>query len=81
MNVDGDDVWRMGFMTQLECSRLGLADHSAVYVPHSYAISGIVYIVPLHKIKLMDQVTSADAMKFAVSGGVAELAEVDKTHI
>ncbi len=80
VNVDGDDVWRMGFMTQTECARLGLADHSAVYVPHSYAISGIVYIVPHTKIKLLDHFSSGDAMKFAVSGGVAEVTDTDKVH-
>jgi uncharacterized membrane protein len=75
VNVDGIDVWRMGFMTQAECSRLGLSDHAAVYVPHSYALSGIVYIVPVEKIKMLPAVSSTDAMKFAVSGGVAEISE------
>jgi uncharacterized membrane protein len=75
VNVDGIDVWRMGFMTQPDCSRLGLVDHSAVYVPHSYALSGIVYIVPVEKIKLLPAVSSTDAMKFAVSGGVAEISD------
>ncbi len=77
VNVDGNDVWRMGFMTQAECSRFGFADHAAVYVPHSYAISGIVYIVPHSKIKFPAGVSSTDAMKFAVSGGVAEVTETD----
>ena len=82
VNVDGEDVWRMGFMTQAECSRLGLREHCAVYVPHSYAISGIVYIVPRHKIRLMDNVSSTDAMKFAVSGGVAEVTVPEsKIHV
>ncbi|TDH26185.1 DUF502 domain-containing protein [Segetibacter sp. 3557_3] len=73
VNVDGSDVWRMGFMTQVECSALGLPGHAAVYVPHSYAISGIVYVVPRDKIRLMDEISSGDAMKFAVSGGVTEV--------
>src|SRR3954470_4437959 len=73
VNVDADNVWRMGFMTQESGSRLGLEDHVIVYVPHSYAVSGIVYIVPFEKVKLLSDVSSTEAMKFALSGGVAEI--------
>jgi uncharacterized membrane protein len=75
VNVDGDNVWRMGFMTQPECSRFGMLTHVVVYVPHSYALSGTVYIVPIEKTKLLTNITSTEAMKFAVSGGVTELSE------
>jgi len=75
VNVDGNDVWRMGFMTQSECKRFGMSTHVVVYVPHSYALSGIVYIVPLEKTKLLTDISSTEAMKFAVSGGVAEISE------
>ena len=75
VNVDGPDVWRMGFMTQPDSKRFGLADHVAVYVPHSYALSGIVYIVPVDKVKHLHDVSSTEAMKFAVSGGVAEISD------
>jgi uncharacterized membrane protein len=44
-----------------------------VYVPHSYAISGITYIVPKNNIKLLDNVSAADAMKYTVSGGVTDV--------
>ncbi|MDI9363531.1 MAG: DUF502 domain-containing protein [Flavobacterium sp.] len=73
VNVDGEDVWRIGFITQQSVTDFGLADHVAVYVPHSYAISGITYFVPNHKIKLIETISPADTMKFAVSGGVTEL--------
>jgi uncharacterized membrane protein len=66
-------VWRVGFMTQESGAKLSLADHVVVYVPHSYAVSGIVYIVPIEKVKLLHDVSSTEAMKFALSGGVAEL--------
>ena len=75
VNVDGPDVWRMGFMTQRDCHNFGLQNHAVVYVPHSYALSGIVYIVPINKVKILDHTTSADAMKFAVSGGVSDVHE------
>lgn len=76
VNVDGHDVWRMGFMTQADCAIMGMSAHAVVYVPHSYALSGIVYIVPVEKIKLLPRVSSTDAMKFAVSGGIAHITEI-----
>ena len=73
VNVDSADVWRMGFMTHNHSNNLGLKDHVVVYVPHSYAISGIVYIVPSEKVKVLSHISSTDAMKFVLSGGVADL--------
>jgi uncharacterized membrane protein len=70
VNVDGPDVWRIGFITQEDAHQFGLAEHMTVYVPHSYAISGITYLVPKEKIKAVPNVSSTDAMKFVVSGGV-----------
>lgn len=73
VSVDAADVWRMGFMTQEEALRLGLAEHVVVYVPHSYAVSGIVYIVPVEKVRVLNDVSSTEAMKFVLSGGVAHI--------
>lgn len=73
VNVDANDVWRIGFMTQDSGNRVGLKDHVVVYVPHSYAVSGVVYIVPIEKVKLLSDVSSTEAMKFALSGGVAQM--------
>jgi len=73
VNVDSDDVWRIGFMTQETGSKLGLEEHVVVYIPHSYAVSGIVYIVPAVKVKILHDIASTEAMKFVLSGGVAEL--------
>jgi uncharacterized membrane protein len=42
-----------------------------VYVPHSYAISGISFMVPLANTKkLPKHMNAAEAMKYAISGGV-----------
>jgi uncharacterized membrane protein len=75
VNVDAPNVWRIGFMTQQSAREFNLADHVTVYVPHSYAISGITYIVPRDHIRLIDKVSAADAMKYAVSGGVTDVHE------
>ena len=73
VNVDASGVWRIGFITQPTTSDFGLPDHVTVYVPHSYAISGITYIVPKTNIKILDNVSAADAMKYTVSGGVTDV--------
>lgn len=74
VNVDGADVWRLGFITQSTATGLGMENHVVVYIPHSYAMSGITYLVPKDKIKLIgDNIKPADAMKFTVSGGVSDL--------
>ena len=74
--IDADDVFRIGFITQENCEHLGLKDHVTVYVPHSYAISGISFIVPISKIKkLPKHINAAEAMKYAISGGVTTVEE------
>jgi uncharacterized membrane protein len=45
----------------------------AVYVPHAYAITGKVFMVPKEKVKPLTNVSAGEAMKFAVSGGVTNL--------
>ncbi len=62
----------IGFVTQESMEQLGLFDHVSVYCPHSYAWSGQIYVVPATLVRPLD-VNSADAMAFAVSGGVSKL--------
>lgn len=73
VNVDANDVWRIGFITQQSSAEFGLEEHVTVYVPHSYAISGITYMVPITRIKPLTDISAADAMKYTVSGGVTDL--------
>jgi uncharacterized membrane protein len=75
VNVDAPDVWRIGFITQQNAHEFGMAEHVTVYVPHSYAISGITYIVPRERIRLLPNISASDAMKYAISGGVTEVHE------
>jgi uncharacterized membrane protein len=75
VNVDTADVWRMGFITQTDLSQFDMREHVSVYVPHSYAFSGITYFVKQDRIKIIKDVNSTDAMKFIVSGGVTDVAE------
>ena len=73
VNIDAPDVWRIGFITQPNAHEFGMPSYVTVYVPHSYAISGITYIVPRDRIKLLSNVSASDAMKYTVSGGVTEV--------
>jgi uncharacterized membrane protein len=78
VNVDSSDVWRIGFITQKNTEHFGLKDFVTVYVPHSYAISGITYIVSVDRIKKMPKsVNASEAMKYVVSGGVTTVDEVE----
>ncbi|HEV8504982.1 MAG TPA: DUF502 domain-containing protein, partial [Chitinophagaceae bacterium] len=72
-NVDDTDVWRIGFITQRDMSNWGLQNHLAVYVPMAYSIAGNVYILPSNRVKPITSITSSDAMKFAISGGVTSV--------
>lgn len=76
VNVDATDVWRIGFITQKDSAHFGLTDFVTVYVPHSYAISGITYIVSPTRIKKLPKgIGAAEAMKYVVSGGVTTMDE------
>ena len=64
------DTWRIGFMTQKDMTHFGLDDKVAVYMPHAYAISGWVILTDAVNVKPVQEMTAAQAMKFAVSGGI-----------
>ena len=67
------ETHRIGFMTQRDMGYLGLKDKVAVYMPQSYAIAGWVIITDGANVKPITEMTAAEAMKFAISGGVTEV--------
>lgn len=71
LTTEVPEVWRVGFLTQSDLSAVGFPGYVSVYLPHSYAVSGWVVFVLAENIKILHNVEAADAMKFAVSGGVA----------
>lgn len=74
ITMDNDPgVQKLGFITQLDLTNIGLPDKVAVYCPHSYNFSGNLFIVPKQNVKIIENVSSADFMKFVVSGGVSGL--------
>jgi uncharacterized membrane protein len=73
VNITADGrMQRLGFITQSDLSALKVTDKVAVYLPHSYNISGNVFIMPKDAITLLN-LNGGDVMKFIVSGGVSEL--------
>jgi uncharacterized membrane protein len=78
-NVFSEDVWIIGFLTDEEMEKFELgADSVAVYVPQSYNFAGQLYILPKEKVRKIDKITSGEAMKYAVTGGVVDLDEERK---
>lgn len=73
--VAAADVWQVGFITQEELLEFDLKEYVAVYVPQSYAFAGHLYFVKRDRVRILTDISSADAMKFAISGGVAEVEE------
>lgn len=74
-NVDDKDVWRLGFITKDDMNDFGLEDYVAVYIPMAYSVAGNVYIIPKSRVRPITNISSAQTMKFAVSGGVTDLSE------
>jgi uncharacterized membrane protein len=80
-NVDDNDVWRIGFITKDDMEEFELKDYVAVYIPMAYSVAGNVYVIPKSRIKKITHISSAQTMKFAVSGGVTHVEEDVKNSI
>jgi uncharacterized membrane protein len=75
-NVFNEDVWIIGFLTDEEMRKFDMgADKVAVYVPQAYNFAGQLYILPRFKVRKIEHITSGEAMKYAVTGGVVDLDE------
>ena len=72
-NIDDNDVWRFGFITREDMHDFGLVEYVTVYVPMAYSVAGNVYVIPKKRVKLIDNISAAQTMKFAVSGGVTDI--------
>lgn len=70
-----DSLSRLGFITQEDLSIISHPELVAVYFPHSYNVSGNVFLAKREKVKPLTGVKSSDVMKFMVSGGVSPLLE------
>ncbi|MEJ0103754.1 MAG: hypothetical protein WDO19_14885 [Bacteroidota bacterium] len=58
------------------CKKFELgADMIAVYVPQAYNFAGQLYLLPRDRVKPVENINSGQIMKYAVTGGVADLDE------
>tara|TARA_R110002124_G_scaffold132720_2_gene295277 strand:- start:64 stop:699 length:636 start_codon:yes stop_codon:yes gene_type:complete len=71
-------IKKIGFITQSDLNQLHIADHIAVYMPFSYALSGELYIVPSGNVVRIEA-SSTDIMKMLVSGGVSMKIAAEET--
>ena len=72
-----EGVFKPGFITQDDFEDNSMKDLIAVYLPHSYAFSGNLYLVKKNKLQVYDGSSSA-FMKLIVSGGVSDLNQPEK---
>ena len=72
---ENSEIRRLGFVTDQE---LTMIDEDTklitVYLPHSFAISGQLFLVPKHYITPVNA-NPADTMKYIVAGGVTMMEE------
>jgi len=65
-------IEQMGFVTCKDLSMVGIAGKKiGVYIPFSFTFTGYMFVVPAENITPL-KITSTDAIKFIISGGVIE---------
>jgi len=70
---ENSTIERIGFITNEDLTTLGIKEGKIlIYLPHSYAFSGQLFVVDRSYIKPINA-TSAEIMKLIVSGGVTEI--------
>lgn len=73
--VENSPLEKPGFITNEDLKKLGMSGSKvAVYMPHSFAWSGNMYIVPTEFVTPVD-IKPGEMMTFIVSGGVVEVDE------
>jgi uncharacterized membrane protein len=75
-NTFAEDVWVMGFLTDEELEKFDMgAEMVSIYIPQAYHWAGQLYVLPRSRVKKLDKISSGDAMKYAVTGGVVDAEE------
>lgn len=75
VNVFAEDVWLVGFLTDKKLENLELGDdYVSVYVPQAYNVAGQLFLVKRERVRSLDHLPSANVMKYAVTGGAADIA-------
>ncbi len=71
---ENSEIRRLGFITNDNFTKMPelKEQYITVYCPHSYNISGNVFLVPAHYVQPVD-LKASDVMKYTVSGGVTQI--------
>jgi uncharacterized membrane protein len=70
---ENSTIERIGFITNEDLSSLGIKSGKIlVYLPHSYAFSGQLFVVDRSYVTPIDR-SSSEIMKLIVSGGITEI--------
>lgn len=67
-----ESIYKIGFLTSSELSKLGFIDMVAIYLPHSYNFSGELYIVKKENVTPLN-IPASDVMKYIISGAVTKI--------
>jgi len=72
VKINDSGLRRIGFLTQRDLQKIGLPDDVIVYFPYAYSVGGQIAVVEAANVGPLDM-SSTDAMKLVVSGGVTGL--------
>jgi uncharacterized membrane protein len=72
------EVWVVGFLTDESAGNFNLGDEFvSVYVPQAYNVAGQLYLVKRDRVRVIDNRSPAEVMKYAVIGGAIESVDKD----
>ncbi|MEM7173963.1 MAG: hypothetical protein AAF380_01745, partial [Bacteroidota bacterium] len=66
-------IEKLGFLTKKNLKKLNAKSKVSVYCPSSFGFAGETVIVNLDCIKILEGISSTDAFRFALTGGLAEI--------
>tara|TARA_B100000902_G_scaffold277742_1_gene263549 strand:+ start:9906 stop:10472 length:567 start_codon:yes stop_codon:yes gene_type:complete len=72
---ENSTIERIGFITNEDVQSLSITEGKVlIYMPHSYAISGQLFVVDKKNVKRIDK-ASSEVMKLIIAGGLTEIEE------
>ena len=72
VTLPGSEIKVLGFVTTENLQVLGdpLQDHIAIYVPQTFQVAGLTFLIPKEQVEILD-LKPEEAMRFILSGGVS----------
>jgi uncharacterized membrane protein len=76
VELAGEGIYKVGFITQKDLKKIGLEGFSAIYFPQSYGFVGDLYFVKNDKVKPLNA-NPTEVFKMIVSGGVTGVGDLN----